>query len=106
MLKTIVLLLLLSTNIAWAGGAVPSVNTDMGCTISGQGLVYNGSVLVCQAPTRPSVTIANLPLCNPGNTGLMYIVTNALAPVALATVAAGGTVTVGVTCTGSAWIVQ
>jgi hypothetical protein len=91
---------------ASAAGLSPASNTDMGCTSSGQGMIYNGTNIVCQAPTRPSSTVLGLPTCNPGNTGLMYIVTNALAPVALATVAGGGAVTIGVTCNGTNWIVQ
>lgn len=62
--------------------------------------------LTCNTPKRATTTVASLPTCNAGAQGTMYIVTNALVPVALATVAAGGAVVVGVTCNGSNWIVQ
>lgn len=91
---------------AWAASPIPSVNTDMGCTAAGQSIVYNGSAITCQAPQRPSVTVAGLPTCNSGAQGLMYFVTNALGPVALSAVVGGGAVAVGVTCNGTTWIVQ
>jgi hypothetical protein len=77
-----------------------------GACTSGNSVIYDGSSLGCGAPQRPSTTVASLPVCNAGNTGLMYIVTNALAPVALAAVAGGGAVVIGVTCNGTSWIVQ
>lgn len=55
---------------------------------------------------RTIVTVSGLPTCNSGTKGAMYLVTDALAPVALATVAGSGAVVVGVTCNGTAWIVQ
>jgi hypothetical protein len=91
---------------AMAGGPVPAVNSDMGCTTAGQSLNYDGSVIGCAAPTRPSTTVAGLPTCNSGAQGRMYFVTDALLPVALAIVGAGGAVKIGVTCNGTAWIVQ
>jgi hypothetical protein len=105
MLKSLVTLLL-GAGVALAGGAVPSVNSDMGCTATGQGLVYNGASIICQAAQRPSVTVSGLPTCNAAAQGLMYMVTDALAPVALAAVASGGAVKIGVTCNGASWIVQ
>lgn len=66
----------------------------------------NSTALSCTLTKRPSTTVASLPTCNAGAAGTMYMVTNALVPVALATVAGGGAVTVGVTCSGTAWIVQ
>jgi hypothetical protein len=106
MLIRIGLCYLLTIVAASAAGNVPAVNTDMGCTTTGQALSYNGSTIVCQAPQRPTSTIGNLPTCNAGTQGAMYFVTDALLPAALATVGAGGAVKVGVTCNGSAWIVQ
>lgn len=40
-------LLLLAPISAYAGGPVPAVNSDMGCSASGQPLYYNGSALSC-----------------------------------------------------------
>jgi len=101
---------LLSVVPALAAGPVPAVNTDMGCTNSGQAIQYNGSTLACTAPTRPLATVgaggSQLPTCNSGTKGAMYIVTDALTPVAIATVVGGGAVSIGVTCNGANWIVQ
>jgi hypothetical protein len=95
---------------AFAGGLVPSVNADMGCTTAGQVVQYSGSALTCTAPTRPIATIgaggSQLPTCNSTTKGAMYIVTDALTPVAIATVVGGGVVSIGVTCSGTNWIVQ
>jgi hypothetical protein len=91
---------------AQASGPVPAVNTDMGCSVAGQVVMYNGTSLACLAPTRPSTTVASLPTCNSGTQGQMFLVTNALTPVALATVVGGGAVVVGVTCNGTNFIVQ
>lgn len=99
-------LLLLCSTAAFAAGLSPGANVDMGCTATGHGLVYNGSSIVCQGPQRPSVAISGLPACGASTQGLMYFVTDALGPVALATVVAGGAVKVGVTCNGTVWIVQ
>jgi hypothetical protein len=94
----------------FAAGLVPSVNADMGCTIAGQSVQYNGSTLACAAPTRPLATIgaggSQLPTCNSTTKGAMYIVTDALTPVAIATAVGGGAVSIGVTCNGTNWIVQ
>lgn len=89
-----------------AAGNMPAVNQDMNCTTAGQVIAYNGSVIVCQAPTRPTATISNLPACGAGTQGAMYFVTDALLPVALAAVGAGGAVKIGVTCNGTTWVVQ
>jgi hypothetical protein len=95
---------------AFAAGLVPSVNADMGCTTAGQVVQYNGSTLTCAPPTRPLATIgaggSQLPTCNSGTKGAMYIVTDALTPVAIATAVGGGAVSIGVTCNGTNWIVQ
>jgi hypothetical protein len=95
---------------AFAAGLVPSVNADMGCTTAGQVVQYSGTVLTCAAPTRPIATIgaggSQLPTCNSTTKGAMYIVTDALTPVAIATAVGGGAVSIGVTCNGTNWIVQ
>ena len=91
---------------AMADGIIPAVNSDMGCTATGQGVVYNGSALVCQAPQRPVTVVGSLPACGAGTKGMMYFVTDALAPVALSAVAGSGAVQIGVTCNGTSWIVQ
>ena len=109
-MKKLLILAVLFPVQSFAAGPVPAVNTDMGCTASGQALQYNGSALVCAAPTRPLATIAaggsQLPACNSGTKGAMYVVTDALTPVAIATVVGGGGVSIGVTCNGTNWIVQ
>lgn len=55
---------------------------------------------------RPTTTVAGLPTCNVNSRGTMYMVTDATAPAALATVVGGGAVVVGVVCTGANWIVN
>lgn len=56
-------------------------------------------------PQAPTTTIGALPTCSAATRGRIYIVTDALLPVALATVAAGGAVVVAVTCNATNWIV-
>lgn len=63
-------------------------------------------VTCATSPQRSVVVISSLPTCNAGTKGAMYLVTDALLPAALATVASGGAVVVGVTCNGTVWIVQ
>lgn len=107
MLKRIVaIVLLFVAGSAYAAGSVPPVNSDMGCVNTGDALSYNGSTLGCGAPQRPTKTVATLPTCNAGSQGQMYFVTDALAPVAIAIVSAGGAVKIGVTCNGTNWLVQ
>ena len=53
----------------------------------------------------PVTTVASLPAASAALRGVRYLVTDALVPVALAAVAGGGAVVVGVMCNGSAWIV-
>jgi hypothetical protein len=110
LMRNAILCLMLMVSPVCAAGNVPAVNTDMGCTASGQALQYNGSALACGAPTRPLATVgaggSQLPACNSGTKGAMYIVTDALTPVAIATVVGGGAVSIGVTCNGTNWIVQ
>jgi len=91
---------------ATAASLMPAVNQEMGCTTTGQVLAFNGSTIVCQAPSRPVTTVSGLPTCNSGTQGVIYFVTDALAPVALATVSGSGAVKIGVTCNGTNWIVQ
>lgn len=97
---------LILTTGALASGTAPAVNTDMGCSVAGQSFSYNGSVMACAAPQRPTTVVGSLPTCNSGTKGAMYFVTDTLLPAALAIVAAGGAVQVGVTCNGTNWIVQ
>lgn len=91
---------------ACASGRAPPVNFDMGCTLAGQVMMYNGTGLVCAAPQRPVATVATLPTCNAATQGSMYFVTDALAPVSLAALAPGGGVKVGTMCNGTIYIVQ
>jgi len=109
-IAALVLLILCGPCQVFAAGLVPAVNADMGCTIAGQVVQYNGSALVCVPPTRPLATIgaggSQLPTCNSGTKGQMFMVTDALTPVAIATVVGGGAVSIGVTCNGANWVVQ
>lgn len=57
-------------------------------------------------PQRPTTIVGSLPTCVAALRGQMYIVTDALAPVAITAVSNGGAVVIGVTCNGSAWIVE
>lgn len=61
---------------------------------------------ICSAPVAPTATVSTLPTCNSAARGTLYIVTDALIPAALATVAGSGAVVVGVICNGTNWIVQ
>lgn len=72
----------------------------------GTSIKITGGKIVMGVPTRPVVTVSGLPACGAGTQGAMYLVTDALAPVALAIVGAGGAVKVGVICNGTNWIVQ
>jgi hypothetical protein len=109
-MKKLIILATLFPIQSFAAGLVPPVNADMGCTMAGQTLQYNGSVLACAPPTRPLATVgaggSQLPTCNSITKGAMYMVTDALTPVAIATVVGGGAVSIGVTCNGTNWIVQ
>lgn len=87
---------------AYAGPSVPS-----GCTTANATIVYNGdNGMSCGSPSRPIVAVSGLPSCATATKGAMYLVTDALVPVALNTVAGSGAVVIGVTCNGTNWIVQ
>lgn len=83
-------------------------NLASSCSAAGQYLQFdNTSGWTCTAsPQRPLSTVGGLPSCVSGIKGAAYMVTDALTPVALATVAAGGAASIGVTCNGTIWIVQ
>lgn len=103
----VLLALLALTSTALAAGTAPAVNTDLGCTAAGHVYGYTGSVMSCSVPTRPSSTVVTLgTTCTGGQIGQQYIVTDALLPAALAIIAGGGAVKIGVTCNGTNWIVQ
>lgn len=53
----------------------------------------------------PSTTVALLPTCNAGSKGMLEMVTDATAPIALTSVAGSGTVSTFVVCNGTTWIV-
>ena len=91
---------------AFAAGPAPAVNVDMGCTLAGHVMAWNGTAIVCIPPTRPAGTVSGIPACAAGTQGQMFIVTDALTPVALAVVVAGGSAKTGVLCNGTNWIVQ
>jgi hypothetical protein len=56
-------------------------------------------------PVVVITTVSGLGTCNTGAQGLIKGVTDALVPVALATVAGSGAVHVAVYCNGSVWII-
>jgi hypothetical protein len=64
-----------------------------------------GSVAPAQPTRAPSSTVAALPSCNTINIGLVYLVTDALIPVARAIVAGGGAIVIPVVCSGASWLV-
>ncbi len=53
----------------------------------------------------PSSLVANLPACNGLTNGVIYTVTNALAPTIAGIVVGGGAVTLLVHCNGTNWVV-
>lgn len=53
----------------------------------------------------PTITVAGLPVCNAGNNGSIYLVTNALLPTVLGIVVGGGAVSTLVHCNGTNFIV-
>lgn len=88
MIKYIIALFLISCP-ALAGGTSAGTGTS-------------NATIPLQMPTS---TVGALPACATGLRGQMYIVTDALLPVTIANVAAGGAVVVGVLCNGTNWIV-
>jgi hypothetical protein len=80
--------------------------------ILGSSRVTHGQVSSCGGVSSVSAcratyaTVSVLPACTAAQQGIMYMVNDATAPAALATVAGGGAVHVGVTCNGANWIVQ
>lgn len=67
--------------------------------------LLNGQNTWSGAQIFPKSVIGSLPTCNAGLEGAHYGVTDALVPVALAIVAAGGAVHINVYCNGTNWIV-
>lgn len=67
---------------------------------------FDGTVTSNIYTRVPPVAVGSLQTCNAAAAGARATVNDALAPVALATVAAGGAVTVGVLCDGTNWIVN
>jgi hypothetical protein len=82
----------------------PALADGLNCN-SGDVVGYTTG-FICTTAARQVKTVATLPTCNSAARGLMYIVTDALTPVALAAVSAGGAVVIGVTCNGTNWIIQ
>lgn len=77
------------------------------CSTTGQALAWDSTNgFQCMNMTAPSSTVASLPTCNAGTAGALYLVTNALAPVALSVVVGGGLINVSVICNGTNWVVQ
>jgi hypothetical protein len=64
------------------------------------------SLTLSGALKLPTTTVASLPTCNAGALGTKYAVTDALTPVALASVVGGGAVVLSVFCNGTAWVVN
>lgn len=83
----------------------PAKSGTAACS-SGFVVTHDGTSLGCSAPSRPIATVSTLPTCNSASQSMMYFVTDALTPVALAAIASGGAVKVGVICNGTLWIVQ
>jgi hypothetical protein len=92
--------------VIWAVVAVAWLTLFLVGKLQAQGVSGCGGVSASSA-CRPTIpTVAGLPTCNGGSQGQMYMVANASSPTALATVAGGGAVIVGVTCAPPNWIVE
>lgn len=86
-----------------SAGNVPAARMP---ALTGDCTTSAGAVTTACTPKRPFTTVGALPTCNAGIKGQMQMVTDALTPVILTAVSAGGAVSIGVTCNGSVWIVQ
>lgn len=92
-----------------ASGAVPTTlltGVVQTAQLSGANLtnasLIGGSFVGAKTTTT---VVGSLPTCNSASLGTSYIVTDALLPVSLAIVGAGGAVVVRIFCNGTAWIV-
>lgn len=75
-------------------------------TQAASAVAITGGTVSGAAVTLPSSTVSGLPTCNAGATGRLALVTDALLPAILSTVAGSGAVKVQVLCNGSNWIVS
>lgn len=64
---------------------------------------FTGTVTIGSVLKLSPLTVSTLPTCNAGAAYTITVVSDALLPAALATVAGGGAVKVAVMCDGSAW---
>lgn len=78
----------------------------IGCLLLLSGIARAQFATATQSLRVPMVTVSGLPTCNAAAQGLVYGVTDALTPVALAAITGGGAVVVKVFCNGTGWIVQ
>jgi hypothetical protein len=101
-MKSTLALVVLSLASLWPTASWSASSTT--CN-NGDSVIFDVSV-GCGTPQRSVTTIGSLPSCTSALRGKMYIVTDALLPTALANVAAGGAVVIGVMCNGVNWVVQ
>ncbi len=97
-----------TNGVALASGATTAVGTAAGMntgTSGGTVPLLNANNTWSGTNAFPKSAVSGLPTCNAGSEGLIYGVTDALLPVALAAVAGLGAVHVLAYCTGAAWIV-
>ena len=90
------------TSLTTSAGIAANLSDETGSS-SGVLVFNNGPALT--APKIASTVVGSLGTCDAGATGTVKIVTDALVPVALATVAAGGAAVVPVYCNGTNWTV-
>lgn len=64
---------------------------------------FTGTVTISSVLKLSPLTVSTLPTCNAGAAYTITVVSDALLPAALATVAGGGAVKVAVMCDGSLW---